>query len=365
MMAGDGIHELKVSAYTIPTDLPESDGTLEWRSTTVVLVEVSARGKTGIGYSYAHGSAAALILEKLKPVINGKSPIDVERLHQELLIAIRNEGQCGLAMMALSAVDSALWDLKSRIIGMPLCEVIGKVRDEVKIYGSGGFTSYTFKQLENQLSRWAQQSFTAVKMKIGRELEKDPERIRIARQAIGDAVDLYVDANGAFHPQQALKLADKLAAQDVSWFEEPVSSADCRGLYFIRQHISAGIRIAAGEYSYTLNDFLSLLRAGATDVLQADATRCGGITGFLKAGQLADAYQQPFSFHCAPSLHLHAALCLPRHSIGEYFHDHVRIEHLLFDGILQPQNGYLKPDLSQPGLGLTLKRQDAQKYRVS
>lgn len=365
MAAGDNIQALKVSAYTIPTDSPESDGTLEWDSTTLVLVELAAQNQTGLGYSYASAAAAAYILQKLKAVILGQSPLDIGKLHQAMLGAIRNDGQCGLAMMALSAVDIALWDLKAKILGLPLCELIGRVRDAVAIYGSGGFTSYSNEQLVGQLSNWAKSGFTAVKIKIGRQPEKDPARIASARQAIGKNVALFVDANGAYSARQALEIAEKFNVSDVTWFEEPVSSNDPAGLRFIREQIEPKIQIAAGEYGYTLEDFADLLRGRAVDVLQADATRCGGITGFLNAGRLSEIFHKPLSFHCAPALHLHAALCLPQHWIGEYFHDHVRIENLLFDGVPQPDNGHLKPDLSQPGFGLTVKNKDAERYKVS
>jgi L-alanine-DL-glutamate epimerase-like enolase superfamily enzyme len=122
--------------------------------------------------------------------------------------------------------------------------------------------------------------------------------------------------------------------------------------------------VAAGEYGYALDYFLTMLQSGSVDVLQADATRCGGISGFLKAGYTAEAFQVPFSFHCAPALHLHAAVCLPGFYIGEYFHDHARIEELLFDGAPVPRNGKLKPDLLRSGLGISLKGKEAEKYRI-
>jgi L-alanine-DL-glutamate epimerase-like enolase superfamily enzyme len=365
MAAGDDIQQLKVSAYTIPTDFPESDGTLEWDSTTLIVAEIFGMGNTGLGYTYADASAAEFIQNKLKPALVGKYPMDVAGIHQAMLKAIRNEGQCGLAMTALSAVDMALWDLKANVLNLPLCDLIGRVRDEALIYGSGGFTSYPDERLEVQLGNWANNGFSAVKIKIGREPDKDIHRIGLARKAIGEKVALFVDANGAFNARQALDIADQFSQYNVSWFEEPVSSDDLPGLQFIRQQINTKIRIAAGEYGYGLKDFLALLQNNAVDVLQADATRCGGITGFLTAGQLAETFHRPFSFHCAPAFHLHAALCLPQHWIGEYFHDHVRIENLLFDGMPQPEKGYLKPNLSQPGLGLIFKHKDAERYKVS
>jgi L-alanine-DL-glutamate epimerase-like enolase superfamily enzyme len=266
--------------------------------------------------------------------------------------------------MALSAVDAALWDLKARILDIPLCRLIGMVRDHALVYGSGGFTSYSYPQLAAQLGSWADQGFRYVKMKVGRQPGNDLRRVEKARKAIGPDVRLFVDANGAYSAKQSLQLAEHFCHMGVAWFEEPVSSDDLNGLKFVREHIPSSIMIAAGEYGYTQEYFLRMVQAQAVDILQADATRCGGITGILQAGLLSDAFHIPFSFHCAPGLHLHPALCIPSFFIGEYFHDHVRIEQMLFEGIPRVIDGTLSPDLSSPGMGLELKHQDAARFRI-
>ncbi len=355
---------LSVSGYTVPTDSPESDGTLNWDTTTIVLVELQAGNVSALGYTYADGSITTLINKRLRPMIIDKNPFENGKIVDNLLAAIRNDGHCGLAYMAVSAIDIALWDLKARLLGLPLALLLEKVKEKALIYGSGGFTSYSDKQLEKQLGGWANEGITAVKMKIGRHPEDDPHRIKVARTAIGPNTDLFVDANGAYLAKQAIAIADKFIANKVSWFEEPVSSDNLTDLAFIKQHLPSGINVAAGEYGFAPGYFLNMLMHNAVDVLQADATRCGGITGFLKAGTLCDTFQLPFSFHCAPSVHLHAALALPNFYIGEYFHDHVRIEKMFFDGAVKPKNGYLSPDLSSPGLGLVFKRQDVEKYKI-
>ena len=358
------INSIAVSAYKIPTDAPESDGTLAWNSTTMVVVELEAGGTCGLGYTYAHEAVGQFIQQKLAPIVTGKEVFDIPARWLDMVMAIRNEGNCGMAYMALSAVDNALWDVKAKLLGLPLCTLLGTVRDKALVYGSGGFTSYSPEQLQWQLGGWAEQGLKKVKMKIGRDPTADVDRVRTAREAIGPDVDLMVDANGAYDAKTALTKAEAFANYGVTWFEEPVSSDNLSGLRFIREHVPASMQVAAGEYGYAIEYFAHMLQQGAVDVLQADATRCGGITGFLKAGYLAEGYQLPFSFHCAPALHLHPALCLNRYFVGEYFHDHVRIESLFFDGVQQPVNGYLTPDLSRPGLGLDLKRADAEKYRI-
>jgi L-alanine-DL-glutamate epimerase-like enolase superfamily enzyme len=277
--------------------------------------------------------------------------------------AIRNLGRPGISSMAIAAVDVALWDLKARLLGLPLCRLIGMAHDSVPVYGSGGFTAYSLARLQEQLAGWVQEGIPRVKMKVGSVPDDDPERVRAARDAIGPDVELFVDANGAYSRKQALALAERFRADAaVSWFEEPVSSDDLEGLRLVRDRAPAGMNVAAGEYGYDANYFRRMLEAGAVDVLQADVTRCAGITELLRVDGLCRARSLPLSLHCGPAIHLHAGLALGQLAHLEYFHDHVRIEHLLFDGVISPRDGALNPDLSRPGIGLELKGSEAERY---
>jgi L-alanine-DL-glutamate epimerase-like enolase superfamily enzyme len=356
------IQQIKISAYKIPTDTPAGDGTLRWNSTTLVLVELEGGGYSGLGYTYADAATAEFIHNSLAPYVKGENVFDIERITSTLIRQIRNSGTCGIAMMAVSAVDNALWDLKAKLLHLPLCKLIGQCRDEMVIYGSGGFTTYNKEQLQQQFRRWAETGIRFMKMKVGADPAKDISRIQYAREAIGNEPELMIDANGAYTVRQAINIAREAKQLGVTWFEEPVSSDNLQGLHFIRDHVE--MNIAAGEYGYNLPYFEAMLAAGAVDVLQADATRCGGITGFIKAGHLAAEHQVPFSSHCAPALHLHAVLSLPAFFVAEYFHDHVRIEQMLFDGCSPPVNGALRPDLSRPGIGVSFKHKDAEKYKI-
>jgi L-alanine-DL-glutamate epimerase-like enolase superfamily enzyme len=358
------IERLHIDVFTIPTDAPEADGTIAGQATTLVLVHATAAGRTGLGYSYTDGSAGALIRTTLAEVVVAREALDVEGAYVAMTQAVRNIGRDGIAASAISAVDVALWDLKARLLDVPLVALLGAVRDAVPVNGRGGFTSYTTAWLRALLSGWVGQGIPAVKMKIGRDAAADRIRVAAAREAIGDEAALFVDANGAYDRKLALEQAGRFAAQDVSWFEEPVSSDDLAGLRLLRDRAPAGIDIAAGEYGYDVQYFRRMLEAGSVDVLQADATRCGGITGFLRAGALADAFCLPLSAHTAPSLHAHVCCAVSRVRHVEYFHDHVRIEHLLFDGALAPIHGTLRPDRSRPGNGLELKRADAERLAV-
>jgi len=356
------VERLEARAYTIPTDEPESDGTLAWSSTTMVVVEAHVGGQTGLGYTYGDRSVAELIRSQLDEVVRGADAMAPPAAWAAMQKSIRNAGQSGAGAMAVSAVDIALWDLKARLLQLPLIDVLPRFRDSVPVYGSGGFTSYSLERLQAQLAGWSAAGIPRVKMKVGREPDKDPARVRAARDAIGDRTELMVDANGAYERKQALLWADRFASAGVTWLEEPVSSEDVAGLRLLRDRAPAGLEIAAGEYAWRPPDLTRLLDAEAVDVLQADVTRCGGITGLLGADALCRSRGAPFSAHCAPAVSTHACCAMETVRHLEYFHDHVRVEGLLFDGTLEPRNGVLRPDRSRSGLGIELRRADAAEY---
>ena len=354
---------VSANAFKIPTDAPEADGTFEWDSTTLVLAEVEAGGKIGIGYSYTDAAAVEIITGALAETVTGLDALSMPAAHQAMLRRIRNIGRAGLVATAIAAVDFALWDLKGKLLNQPTVCLLGAVRDGIPLYGSGGFTSYSLDRLREQLGDWTAQGMRWVKMKVGSDPSADLKRVEAAKSAIGGK-ELFVDANGAYSRKEALHFAGQFAEFGVTYFEEPVSSDDLEGLRLIRDRAPAGMKIAAGEYGYDIYYFRRMLEAGATDVQQADATRCLGLTGFLQADALCTAFSRPLSAHCAPALHLHAALAARSFWNQEWFHDHVRIERMLFDGAPAPQDGVIRADLSRPGLGLDFKHQDARQYAV-
>lgn len=354
------IRAVRARVYVVPTTfdgepMRESDGTAEWDSTTVLVVEIDAGGCTGLGYAYTSSTGLALVRDVLAPKVMGGDALATPHLFWSMARAVRNIGWRGIAASAISAVDVALHDLKAKLLDVSLLGMLGASRDRIMVYGSGGFTSYSDAQLEQQLGGWAERGIRAVKMKIGTHAAADPGRVRHARAAIGDDVQLFVDANGAYDRKQALGMADRFSAEAaVTWFEEPVSSDDLEGLRLMRDRGPSGMQIAAGEYGYVPADFRLLLAAGAVDTLQADATRCGGVTGFLNAAQQCIAWDVPLSAHCAPALHATLTASVEPGVHVEYFHDHTLIESLLFDGVPELVDGCLVPDPSRPGLGLQL-----------
>ncbi len=357
------IERVDAEVYVVPTDRRESDGTFEWSSTTMVLVRVAAGGVEGIGWTFAHASAAELARGPLARAVVGLDATSTSAAWSAMNHAVRNIGRPGLGWEAISAVDIALWDAKAKLAGQPLARLLGPARQSVRAYGSGGFTSYDDEALADQLGGWADEGFGAVKMKVGRDPRRDPHRVRVAREAIGPDVELFVDANGAWKAKEAIAHAETFARFGVTWLEEPVSSEDLEGLRRVRDRAPGGMDVSAGEYGYVLDDFRRMLVADCLDVVQADVTRCGGVTGLLAVSALCEAFGMPLSTHCAPHLHAHVGCALRPLRHVEYFHDHARIERMLFDGAILPDRGRLVPDTRAPGLGVALAR-DAERFRA-
>lgn len=359
------IEEVESLVYCVPTDQPEADGTIEWDSTTIVIARIQSAGEVGIGYTYAHRAAASLIADPLSKLLIGSNALDIPALWTSMYRSLRNIGVSGLGLMAIAAVDHALWDLKGKLLGCSVVDLLGRCRPDVPIYGSGGFTSYSTKRLQSQLEGWVIEGIPRVKMKVGTNAAVDPKRVRAARVAIGDDADLMVDANGAYTRKQALELARRFAEQNVCWFEEPLPSIDLDGLHVMRDRGPPGMDIAAGEYGWGVEYFRQMLEAGAVDMLQIDSTRCGGFSGFMQCAAVAQGFRIPVSAHCAPHLHAHVCSAVPLLRHVEYFHDHVRIESIFFDGLPTLHDGALRVDAGKPGLGLELKLNDIERYRVN
>jgi L-alanine-DL-glutamate epimerase-like enolase superfamily enzyme len=359
------VESLDAAVYTVPTDAPEGDGTLTWDSTTMVLVEARSGDTVGTGWTYGPEACSGVVRDQLAPVVLGRDALDVGAAFHGMAAAVRNAGRSGAVGYAISAVDVALWDLKARLLGLPLHRLIGAVHAEVPVYGSGGFTTYGAEQLRDQLTGWTDQGITRVKIKIGESWggrpRRDLARIAQARAVIGPDVELFVDANGGYERKQAVRVMDAAADCDVRWFEEPVSSDDLAGLRAVRDVVRPDV--AAGEYGGDLTYFRRMCEAGAVDCLQADATRCGGISEWLRIAAVAAAHHLEISAHCAPHVHAHVAAATPNIRHLEWFHDHVRIEQMFFDGVLDPTGGAVRPDPAAPGNGLTLRREVADRYR--
>jgi L-alanine-DL-glutamate epimerase-like enolase superfamily enzyme len=366
--ADPAVDGLDVATYTVPTDGPEADGTFAWEATTLVVVTVTGGGRRGLGWSYTAPPAAGLIDGMLRGCVLGRDALDLAAMSEAMRRQVRNIGRGGLAATAISAVDIALWDLAAKLHDLPLTDLLGRATRSVRVYGSGGFTTYDEERTTTQLGGWVHdEGIPRVKIKIGeswgQDETRDLERIALARAVIGPDAELFVDANGAYGVGQAVRMAHRMADSQVTWFEEPVSSDDLAGLHAIRGQVLPDV--AAGEYVFDLIDAQRLLAADAVDCLQLDITRCGGVSGWTRGAALAAAHNLQVSGHCAPALHAPVACAVRNVRHLEYFHDHARIEALLFDGAPDPDGGEVTPATDRPGLGLELRAADAERFRVA
>ncbi|PJE25467.1 mandelate racemase [Mycobacterium paragordonae] len=353
-MSAPAIDGVDVAVYTVSTPEPEADGTFCWDATTAVVVHVRAGSTSGLGWTYSSPAAAAVIRDQLAEVVTGRTADDIAGAWEAMRRSCRNFGTRGLVMQALSAVDVALWDLKSRLRDEPLSALLGQARSSVPIYGSGGFTTLDDAQLGEQVAGWRAAGCSAMKIKIGQgwgsDTARDLQRVRRLREFAGDGVALMVDANGGYTIGQARRVGAALDELGVVWFEEPVSSDDIEGLGVLRQTLRCDI--AAGEYVSDLFEARHL--APALDCLQLDATRCGGYTGWLAGAAVAASHNLQVSAHCAPALHAPVAAAVSNLRHIEYFIDHVRLAEHLFDGVPAAVDGTLVPNTTRPGHGVTV-----------
>ncbi|HWD06249.1 MAG TPA: enolase C-terminal domain-like protein [Amycolatopsis sp.] len=362
--AAPRIERVEATAYRVPTPDPEADGTLEWSSTTLVVVRIRAGAADGLGWTYADASCVPLIEGKLAPEVTGRHVLDPAASWSAMQRAVRNLGRVGLVSCALSAVDIAIWDAAARSADLPLARLLGRVHERVDVYGSGGFTSEDDDRLAEQLSEWVHgRGIPRVKIKVGESwgnrMARDLGRVRLARETVGDDAELFVDANGGYSVGQARRIVEPLRDFGVTWFEEPVSSDDLAGLAQLR---ARGPDIAAGEYGYDLPYFARMVPV--VDCLQIDVTRCGGYTEWRRAAALAAAANREVSAHCAPNLSAHAAAATPNFRHIEWFADHDRIERELFEGGLDPAGGTVTPVMTAAGHGLSLRTAAAAEYAL-
>jgi L-alanine-DL-glutamate epimerase-like enolase superfamily enzyme len=363
--SGPPIASVRAAVYTFPTPEPEADGTLQWKATTAVTVTLEAGGRAGLGWTYSSPAAAAIVNEHLAGVAHQHRAFRIADAWEAMHRAGRNYGTKGLYAQAMSAVDIARWDLTARLLEIPVSMLAGgRCRNAIAIYGSGGFTTLTDSQLEDQVRWWRSAGATSMKIKIGEAWgtrpDRDLQRVQRLRELAGPHAELMVDANGGYSVGQARRIGHCLDELGVSWFEEPVSSDDPEGLALLRRTLRCDI--TAGEYAADLYDITALL--SAVDCLQLDATRCGGYTGFLRGATLAAAHNLDVSAHCAPALHAPIATAVPNLRHIEYFADHARLEPELLDGVAAAQGGQLHPAADSSGHGLTLADR-AEEHRTS
>ena len=276
-------------------------------------------------------------------------------LWQEFFHYLRGVGRKGLSFCALSAIDTALWDLKGKIVDLPLYRLLGGNQPRVPVYASGGWTSYDDDQLVDEMKGMVARGFETIKFKVGvengRNLRRDVTRVRKVREAVGPDISLLVDANNGFDAASAIQLANRIREFDIMLFEEPVFADDIPGLARFRR--GTDIPLATGEHEYTKFGVRDLLLAEAADIVQVDGARAGGYTEMLKCAALTQAWNVKFAPHAMENIHLHLVAAVPNAFMLERLLMFEDITAQVFKDAPVPVDGYMTvPEL--PGLGLAL-----------
>ena len=354
-------HGRPIQDATIPPPRPGSEG----RSALFVHVKTDA-GVEGLGTGTGGPAVRAVIEHNLKDVLIGEDPFDVERLWESMFWRVRGFGRKGVAFCAISCVDVALWDLKAKALGVALYKLLGPYTDTVPIYGSGGWTSFTEAELVREQVGYVERGIPRVKMKVakdfGRAEREDIRRLAAVRKAVGDDVEIYVDANNGYYAKQAIRMAREFEQYGIGWFEEPVLADDIDGLAAVAR--ATPIPVATGEHEYTKYGFKELIARGGADIVQPDVGRVGGITEWLKVAHLAHAFNLPVAPHAVQLVHLHLACATPNLKVVEYLGVSEEGDRIWYTDFPQPRNGMWSPYPDRPGLGLELSPQAVELYSV-
>jgi L-alanine-DL-glutamate epimerase-like enolase superfamily enzyme len=360
------ITDVTTTVLHTPDTLPFHDSTMRQVGTSWsgIFVHIKTdEGHEGLGVGVTPGTRD-LIEQVFKPLLVGQDPLNHEKLWEELFWAVRGYGRKGMAFTALSAVDIGLWDLKGKIFDAPLYKLIGHYTDTVPIYGSGGWTHFTVDELVREQAGFVEQGIPRVKLKVGKDFGKaereDVERLAAVRKALGDDVEIYIDANNGYYARQAIVMARRFEQYNVAWFEEPVLADDIAGLAEVAR--ANVIPVATGEHEYTKYGFKDLIAAGGADIVQPDVCRVGGITEWLKVAHLAHAFNLPVAPHAIAPVHLHLACCTPNLRVVEVLGVEDDVYRRWFTELPAQKNGMWSPFPDKPGLGLELNPKAVEKW---
>ena len=323
-------------------------------------------GIEGLGMTYPSPGIRDVINNALKSVLIGKDPLDIEKIWNDMYWKVRGYGRKGIAFCAISAIDIGLWDLKAKIVNLPLYKLLGSYTDSVPVYGSGGWTNFTEKELIKEMTDYVEAGIPRVKMKVGKDFGKsereDIQRLEAVRNAVGDDVAIFIDANNGYYRKQAIYMAREFEQSQVGWFEEPLIPDDVKGLAEVAR--SSSIPIATGEHEYTKYGFRELIERAAADIVQPDIGRVGGVTEWMKVTHLAQAFNFPVAPHALQLVHLHVACATPNLKVVEYMNIALEGDEIWYTDFPKQEKGMWSPFPDKPGLGLELDHYSVSKYAI-
>jgi len=348
------IANLSVGHYRIPLDVPLSDST-HGVMTAFELATVRVRdadGAEGTGYTYTTGhnggAIHSILAREIPEIVAGEDADRIEHLWNRIWWALHYGGRGGPTVLALSAFDIALWDLKARRANLPLWRLLGGYDPAVPCYAGGIDLDLSVGKLLKQTDGNLEKGFRAIKMKVGRKLlSEDVDRVAAMRKHLGDGFPLMVDANMKWSADQAIRAARAFQPFGLVWLEEPIIPDDVAG--HARVVREGGMPIAAGENLRTLWEFKQLIASGGVTYPEPDVTNCGGVTPFMKIAHLAEAYNLPVTSHGAHDITVHLLAACPNRS---YLEAHgFGLDRYIAEPLVLKDGNAIAPD--RPGHGVT------------
>jgi L-alanine-DL-glutamate epimerase-like enolase superfamily enzyme len=316
-------------------------------------------GASGFGFTYTVGQGGSAVLALLEdaivPELLGRDARDVEAIWHELHAKLHFVGAGGVAAVAVAAADIALWDALAVSAGLPLYRFLGVHRTSLPAYASAVNLALTTDELAEQMAGYRAEGFGAVKMKVGKPLHEDVERVRAVREAIGGACELYVDANMAWDVAEAGRRLRAFEPFGIGWLEEPLPPHDVDGFAALQR--ATTIPLAAGETLFTPDEFAPYLRQGAIRIPQPDVIRLG-VSGWRRVAAAALAAGLPVAPHFIPEIHVHLACAIPNALNLEY----LPIFELLLEEPLRIRDGVASPP-DTPGHGMRFSERTLEPYR--
>lgn len=366
------VTDIDAFAVSVPLEEPVAFATrvVEERDHAVVYVETD-EGIEGLGYTLGYGGAeliATAVEDILAPLILGEDPHDTERLWREMFDSTVQIGRKGVLLRAISIIDIALWDIKAKYANQPLYKLLGANSEKVPSYASGGYyrEGKGLEGLREELQRYQDRGHDAFKIKVGGEsLEKDVERVQVARETIGDDSTLMLDANGKWnHKWEAVNACRKFEQYDPFFIEEPVMPDSVSLMSGVNKTLD--YPVAAGELEFSRYGFAELMRENAVDIIQPDVTVVGGITEWMRVAHAAAIRDIPVAPHYNWDLHIQVLAAIENGLWAEFFHRDSDVK--VFDDLmkypLEPEDGFLElPD--RPGHGVELKKDALPEYTIS
>lgn len=377
-----------------PMTTPMADAIHYMPDRPTLLVQVHTdEGIVGLGEAAAYGgfleSTEAIITGELRRTILGQDPFRVEKLWQMMATRAQQRGRRGMLMMAISGVDIALWDIIGQATHTPLYRLLGGYRDTLPAYASAGFYAGNkdISALQEEVVGYVERGFGCIKIKVGRQpdallnplqempaadyatvtFEEDVARVLAVRKAIGPHVKLAIDANNAWTPSLALAFMKRVEDQDIYWLEEPVATEDLEGSALVAHQLITPV--SGYETETGLPGFRELIARRAVDIVQPDVIWSGGITECRKIAALAQAYGLPviphvFSSAVSTIANMHFIASIPNGSWLEWDQNPNALRSDLFEEALTTDgNGRVRlPE--RPGLGVTLKQETLDRYRI-